>query len=288
MARRRSLKDQHQAKAEELAKESKSRDFADKIPFLPKFDDGETRYLRILPERKYGLFFLDSGEDDEYENPQFPYAEVWKHFCIGKGNHSMPCPKHMSGEECPICEEVDSLYKSDDEDDKTYAGKIRPQHKVVFFVIWRGHEDDGPYLWELAPKWSKDIISILGNTDYDDEIDDPEDGHDLKVTRHGEDFNNTSYRIDAHPKSSLLCSMVEVDKGVEYDVLDDEKMREWMEPLPDITDFGKPFLTLEQLTLLFEEKASMSDFQTDSSTDFNSEKMEEEQKSSRKRRRRTT
>ncbi len=290
MARRRSLKQDYQEKATKMEKEDNYTDFGERLPFLPKFQDGEKRYLRIIPEKKYGLFFLEAGEDDEFENPQYPYAEVWKHFKINSANNSVSCPAKMLGEECPVCDEVASLKESGDKDDLIRADIIRAQHKYIFFVVWRDHEDDGPYQWELSPKWGKDIVSILGNTDYEAEIDDPEEGYDLKVVRHGMDYNNTTYRIDMYSKSTMLCSYIEEEDDEEYVVLNEEKMKEWLEAVPDITEFGKPFLTLEQLTKLFNEEATMSDLLGNGDDSFNPEeieKEEEEEKPKRRRRKRT-
>lgn len=285
MARRRSMKEKYQKEAKRIEKENTFESFGEKIPYLPKFSDGETRYLRILPEKKFGIFFLEADEDEEFQNPQYPYAEVWKHFGVGIERNSVPCPAKMLGESCAVCNEVEALRKSGDTDDGKTANSIRVQHRFDFFVIWREHEEDGYYLWEISPKWGNDVVSILGNTDLKGEVDDPMDGRDIKVTRHGLGVNNTKYRIDFMPESSMLCSYTEEEDGEECEVLDEEKMREWMKDVPDITEYGKPFLTSEQLTELFNEEATMSELMGNDNTDFDPEEIEKEESKSKKRRR---
>lgn len=210
------------------------------LPFLPAFDNKEERLLRILPRKEY-LEWLGKAKDGEvFDDFAFPFVEVWKHFNVGKSEAALPCSAKYGQGRCPICEEVDALFATKDEDDIKTAKAMRAKKQFVFPVLWKDVPDGamGPYLWTLSPTWAELVTALLANPDYND-LDDPEEGHDLTVTRSGMGLN-TKYTIHPKPKPSMALE----DREGE---LDWDKVDEWVEVLPSFETYGHPFLTQEEV-----------------------------------------
>ena len=133
--------------------------------FTPK--EGSNRF-RILPKTWEG------------GSKHYGY-DVWVHYNIGPRNSSYVCPKYMSNEPCPICEE---LAKSTD---KEYINTLKAKKKVLIWVIDRENENEGPKLFAMASTVDKNFV--LQSIDEEDGkllfIDHPVKGYDVAVTRTG-------------------------------------------------------------------------------------------------------
>lgn len=266
-----SRKDRFREEEKRVQEETERRStFEPRTERLPKFDDGEERTLRILPTKEYMKWLLEANDGDEFDDDAFPYAEKWTHFQVGKTKGIFACLSKHNNEPCPVCEERNALFATKDEDDKKIADAMRISYQFAFFVAWRGKEDQ-PYLWELSPQWANMIISLLANPDYGD-LDDPEEGHDIRVKRIGKNWKDTRYIITARPKSSYLFE----DEDGELDM---DKLEEWSVLIPEISDQVKPYLSYEEGKAMLGGKAIgeiMEARAKADGTDFNPKELEEE------------
>jgi len=147
--------------------------------------DGDEKIIRVLPVvgLEEGLF----------------YVEAIRHR-INNGNHW--CPQGMTGEACPVCELVDELKASGDEEDKKLAKDLSQKKKWLIWIIDREDGKPTPRLF-FAPKA---VINVLTRDYMDDEYDDILDiseGRDYKVSRNGKGLN-TEYDASPRPKTSPM------------------------------------------------------------------------------------
>ena len=228
----------------------KSGNFPDKLQYLPKFKDDEERILRIICAKEALQWLVDhpdKNHDDYTEEVKDAIGYAWKdtsqHFNVGSGNAALSCLRQIA-KPCPVCEAYEEDIKSDNEAIKKAASQIACKTKINFFVEWRGHEAEGPFIWSLADQWADIVMAKIANTDYT-LIYDPFVGHDLKVTRHGLGMNNTRYDIDIRPDETFLYETVVIEDEEEMSDFDFEKGSKVLEVLPSIADFMEPVLNYE-------------------------------------------
>lgn len=111
--------------------------------------------------------------------------DVHLHYGIGADNAAYLCLDKMKGKACPICEE---RKRAADEDDQEYADELRPQHRVLMYVIDRDKEKEGVKVWSMSSRQDQDILRLCVDKKTGEtlEIDHPEDGYDLSFDRQGQ------------------------------------------------------------------------------------------------------
>lgn len=111
--------------------------------------------------------------------------DLYVHYGVGPENGAYLCPKKMQGEECPIC---DAVKEADADGDEKLARQLAPSHRVLYWVIDRDREKDGPLLW-ASPYRSidKEIASQMVDKRTGEvlNIDDPDNGYDVSFTKTG-------------------------------------------------------------------------------------------------------
>ena len=157
---------------------------------LYKMPVGE-QSLRILPSIEPGEFF---GE------------EIWVHEWVGMNKDSFLCMEKMKRNEddiCPFCEQAKRLSKANASFEELLP--FKPRKKVLLNVVDLKAEKDGTKVW-IAPFTVVDEILLAS---YDRkaktprDIADPDEGHDIYITRDG-DGKTTKYKgiqMDPSPTS---------------------------------------------------------------------------------------
>jgi len=283
---------------EKIEKRANSGNFIERLPFLPKFNDKEERILRIICSKEALQWLIDNPEknhDDYTEEVDNAVGFAWKdtsqHFAVGSGNASLPCLREINMP-CPICEAYEEDIKSGTEAIKKAASNIRCKHRYTFFVEWRGHEDEGPFIWSPADEWSDMAMAHIADNDHS-LIYDPFIGHDLKVIRRGTGRSNTKYTITVRSEEVFLYEVVTEEDGEEVSDFDFEKGTKVLEVLPSIVTYMVPELSYEDYEAIltnektvkqcYKEKFGKED-EEDDGTEFNTEKIESEEKPARRRR----
>ncbi len=122
--------------------------------------------------------------------------EVWVHWGAGPDGSNYICPKHTPDADgntgdCPICDEADQA-KADG--DKDYADALKAKKRVLYWVVDRDDERNGPQVW--ACPWTMDRdLSALAIDERSREViplDDPEEGYDVTFKKTGK-MRNTKY-----------------------------------------------------------------------------------------------
>lgn len=160
--------------ADEVKKRAEDRGRRFDSPFADNVDiwrikDGENT-VRILPPT------WDDHKSWGYD--------VMMHMRVGPDASSYACLK-MKGERCPICDAAQEA-KDAGEDDEYKA--LRPQNRVVAWVIDRDGETEMPLLWPMSFMQSREIedLSYSKKTGKVLYIDSPEEGFDVSLRRTGQ------------------------------------------------------------------------------------------------------
>lgn len=151
--------------------------------------------------------------------------DVYVNYGIGPDNASYASLSKMLAQADPIAEERERALAAGDED---YAKSLRPNKRVLLWVIDRDKPEEGPMVWP-AP-WTVDRdLSLLCRDKRTGEIlyiDDPEDGFDIEFTKTGTGVNTKYEGLKVARRQSPLAA-------------DDEQQDKWLDfvvqnPLPSV------------------------------------------------------
>jgi hypothetical protein len=136
-----------------------------------------------------------------------PFKEHWFHYNVGN-NAGFMCPKKNFGDDCPVCDFVDSLWKEankGDEESKKLARDMGAKQRFFSPVLVRGEEKEGVRIWGYGKKAYEMLLQLVLNPDYGD-ITDPDEGTDLNI-RYGKPAGASFPQTDIMParKVSKIC-----------------------------------------------------------------------------------
>lgn len=226
-------------------REERDYEKVDRLPSGKDWKDNETRTLRILPAKDAFAYYLEHDEEDAvYEDEAFPVQEIGNHFRVGTKKQTVVCLKFWNEGACPVCEEIAELYETKDEDDARYAKEMRLAKSFVRFVVWREWQEDHPndpikvWAWQCSKTVDTDVVKLYSDT----RIPDPDalyDGTDIEVTRHGTTMKGTSYDVCDVREESFAFTNEDGD-------FDYETAEKVCNDLPDIFEWGKPFMAYDE------------------------------------------
>lgn len=140
------------------------------------------------------------------------------------------CQKRMYGKPCKLCNQVAKLNQSEDEDDKTIAGKCRSKSTYYMNVVDMMGKKTNQILASGIQNW-RDLISKLPDEDGEGvDFTDPDKARPILLSRKGKG-RNTKYTLNLSEKSiqiptKYLKGMHPLHKVV--DLLDDDDI--WWKP----------------------------------------------------------
>ena len=166
-----------------------------------KVKDGKN-LIRILPPtwddaRHYGL-------------------DIHVNYSIGVDNQTYLSLSKMKNEKDPIEE---GRRAAEREGDEKLASALKPKKRVLMWVIDRMEEDEGPQLWASPWTVDRDVANLCFDEDTNEaiQIDDPEEGADLRFYREGKG-RNTEY--NPAKMKILKPSPLSDDEGLQQEWLD--------------------------------------------------------------------
>ena len=168
-------------------------------------------------------------------NNELFFTEGFVHFGVGpEGKTMVTCPKTWGEDErCPICEYVDKLRKSKDEDDKKLASQLVRRKRDYMNVIDRDGDSEEPKVLPCGPTVVKAILDVMCDPDYAD-VTDPIVGRDVTISKNGQGLQ-TTYTVIAKPKetpaSSVYSSEELEEKMADLDKFFSRKSYEELEDL---------------------------------------------------------
>lgn len=153
--------------------------------------------------------------------------DIYVHFGIGPDNQSYLCHEKMRGEQDPIDEE---RRRAQNDGDSEYAKELSAKQRVAVWVIDRDNEEEGPMVWSMPWTVDRDIADLMCDRRTGEifEIDNPEEGYDVDIKRHGSG-KQTRYTVQIARRATPLHD-------------DPEVMEEWLNyildnPIPETFNF---------------------------------------------------
>lgn len=119
-----------------------------------------------------------------WDRPEHFGVDIYVHYGVGPDNEAYLCLDKMKGEPCPVCEE---RKKALDEGDDDYAAQLKPNRRVLVYIIDRDHEKDGVQAWSMPWTIDRDICKLAVDKKTGDvlPIDHPDHGYDVEFERKG-------------------------------------------------------------------------------------------------------
>lgn len=161
-----------------------------------------------------------------------PWKLIYMHFIEMPDGLTIPfvCPKKMSNEPCPICEQAEKLRQSGDAAQFERAKKYFPRRQWYANVIDRNDEEKGPQLLPVGKEILDQINTqirerLLEDPEFD--ICDPYGGIDVIINRKGQLQNDTEYKVALRTAKSQLGP-------------DDDTMQTWIDARHDLHAKAKP------------------------------------------------
>jgi len=151
-----------------------------------------------------------------WDNARHYGYDIFINFNIGADNQSyLSLSKHDKGDD-PL---VEARREAQAEGDKALAKALNPSRRILYWIIDRNDEDEGPLLWAAPFTFDKSLSNLCIDEDTKDVIfiDDPADGHDVRFYREGTGLNTT---YDPSKMKVLKASNIHEDEGIEQDWLD--------------------------------------------------------------------
>lgn len=141
-----------------------------------------------------------------------PWKAMGYHYIADNLYFKCPNILHNGEDECPWCQLVDRLFKSNKYEDRRVAGQIQVQVSGVFRVVVRSEKNPVPKVWMSSPKIFKKILSWFDPTVHGD-ITNSETGKDCLLTVHYAKKKDevNQYDIEALDRTPLFedANMVE-------------------------------------------------------------------------------
>jgi len=142
-----------------------------------------------------------------------PFKDYWFHYNLGpEQKGGLLCPKKNHGDECPICDFKDQLWKeyntTQDNDTLRMAKDLSPRQRFFSPVMVRGEEAEGIRIWGYGKEAYTSLLNLVLNPEYGD-ITDVDDGTDLTLTYGkppGANFPKTT--LTPRRRTSALCDDV--------------------------------------------------------------------------------
>ena len=115
-----------------------------------------------------------------------PFKDYWFHYNLGPDQRGgLLCPKKNHGDDCPICNFKDQLWKefndTQDQDTMKMAKDLSPRQRFFSPVLVRGEEADGIRVWGYGKEAYTSLLNLVLNPEYGD-ITDVDAGTDLTLT----------------------------------------------------------------------------------------------------------
>lgn len=140
---------------------------------------------------EFRLYAIKKGENcirilpPTWEGAKHYGMDVWTHFSVGPDKATVLCPSKMAEQPCPVCEARAQAEKRGDED---AAKEMRPNRRVLVWVIDRKDEDKGPLVWGMPWTLDRDISKVCRDrmTGKFYFVDDPAEGFDVYFDRDGD------------------------------------------------------------------------------------------------------
>jgi len=118
------------------------------------------------------------------------YLEIHSHGGIVEGQKTVVCPKMTFDKPCPICEFRDGLQsqlgKNATKEDLELIKSLKPYRYWYLNILDRNEEGKGVQVYTANKTVFSKILEYYFNNQWGNKLNDPKEGFDLEVVRHGQ------------------------------------------------------------------------------------------------------
>lgn len=220
---------------------------------MPKKEESGFRYKKRTKDDLKERANMKGGNYDTYIKPKFKQwkpkdgknlirilpptwddarhygLDIFVNFSIGADNQAyLSLSKHGKGAD-PLEE---ARREAQREGDKDLAKALSPSQRILYWIIDRNDEDEGPILWAAPFTFDKSLSNLCIDEDTKEVIfiDDPAKGHDVRFYKEG---SGLTTKYDPSKMKVLAESPIADDEGLEQDWLDFIQDN----PLPEVLNF---------------------------------------------------
>ena len=163
-----------------------------------------------------------------WENARHYGYDVYINYGIGADNQAYLSLSKMKNEKDPLAE---ARREAEQEGNEKVAKALKPNQRILIWVIDRQDEAEGPQLWAAPFTFDKALANISMDEDTKEItlIDDPSDGCDVRFYKEG---TGLLTKYDAS-KMKLIAAPLSEDEKQENEWLDFITVN----PLPDVLNF---------------------------------------------------
>jgi len=142
--------------------------------------------------------------------------DIYVNFNIGADNQSYLSLSKMQQGDDPLAEARREAQK---EGDKDLAKALNPSQRILYWIIDRLDEDEGPLLWAAPFTFDKSLSNLCIDEDTKEVmfIDDPEEGCDVRFYKEG---TGLTTKYDPSKMKVLKESPIHEDEEIQADWLD--------------------------------------------------------------------
>lgn len=215
---------------------------------------GDSRWFKARPGKTIIRILPPWGE--AAQGSFFYFGALHYGFSIGGENRAIPCTRLVDKGPCAVCEFVEALKASGDEDHKEIVNKIRPKKKYWINLIEKDYKtkevkDEKVYMFGAGKKMIDAVMGAMEDPDFGD-ITDPDEGHDIVLTRTGTGMYDTRYEFILRPKPSPIGT----DDWMNNLHQLDQEVMEWMSYKEMVTRIKENFKsTLDEVEISFSVKS---------------------------------
>ncbi len=155
--------------------------------------------------------------------------DIFVNFNIGADNQAyLSLSKHQKGDD-PIAE---ARREAQQEGDKDLAKALNCSQRILYWIIDRNDEDEGPLLWAAPFTFDKSLSNLCIDEDTKEVIfiDSPDNGRDVRFYKEG---TGLTTKYDPSKMKVLGPTNIAEDEGLENDWLDFIAEN----PLPEVLNF---------------------------------------------------
>jgi len=165
--------------------------------------------IRILPS-----WTLDLSQDF--------FRKTAQHWKLGNNQDLwVTCLVEEGYERCPVCERIDSLYRTKNKDDEAFAKLIRKQTKVLWNIVDMNNVSKGVQVWQSGITVLGDIVKFVGNSKYGD-ISHPTTGRNIDIVMTEAKESKTGwndYAVQPDPERSAIAELEWLEQMTDLDSL---------------------------------------------------------------------
>ncbi len=174
----------------------------------PKFKQWKPKegknLIRILPPTW-------TPEEAPWQETAHYGLDIFLNYNIGADNQAyLSLSRHDKGED-PLAE---AKREAQQEGEKEFAKKLNPTQRILYWIVDRNDEDEGPLWWAAPFTFDKSLSNLCIDEDTKEVIfiDDPAKGRDVRFYKEGTGLNT---KYDSSKMKVLGPSSIHEDEGIE-------------------------------------------------------------------------